>query len=473
VTSGNLAYVIYTSGSAGKPKGAMIQHYSLVNCLDSMARQPSLTKTDILLAVTTLSFDIAALEIFLPLVVGARVVVARREIGTDGMKLAELLSGCRATVMQATPVTWRMLLSAGWQGSSELKILCGGEVFSEDLARRLGHRCSSLWNMYGPTETTIWSAVECVPVDIHRVTLGYPIANTQFHILDRHRHPVPVGVVGELHIGDEGLARGYLNRPELTAEKFIPHPLSDKPGARLYRTGDLARYLTDGNIEFLGRMDSQVKIRGYRIELGEIDAVLSQHPAVLEALVVAQNDALNKRLVAYVVHRPGADTSVNELREFLKQKLPDYMIPSVFVVLDALPLTPNGKVDHRALPAPDQSRPELEQSYYGPRTPVERKLAEIWAEILKLKKVGVHDNFFALGGHSLLATQVMSRVGSIFRIKLPLRSLFELPTVKELAEAIVTKQATTLDNDALMGILTEIENSSDTQAERAMTERTN
>jgi acyl carrier protein len=288
------------------------------------------------------------------------------------------------------------------------------------------------------------------------IPIGRPIANTRIYLLDKYLQPVPMGVVGELHIGNDGLAQGYLNQPELTAEKFVPNPFSDEPGARLYKTGDLARYLPDGNIEFLGRIDNQVKIRGYRIELGEVEAVLSQHPGVLEAVVVARDDALDKRLVAYVVHRPGVDISANELRGFLKQKLPEYMIPSVFIVLDALPLTPNGKVDRKALPAPDQNRPELEQAYQAPRTPMEDTLAEIWREVFKLERIGIHDNFFDLGGHSLLATQVVSRVRAAFQTEVSLRTLFEKPTVAELANAILAHQCVALDGSALTGILDEM-----------------
>jgi acyl carrier protein len=277
--------------------------------------------------------------------------------------------------------------------------------------------------------------------------LGRPIANTQFHILDRQLKPVPIGVTGELHIGGVGLARGYLNQPELTAEKFIAHSLDGEPAKRLYRTGDLARYLPDGNIEFLGRMDTQVKIRGYRIECGEIESALGEHPAVRQSVVAARDDSRGdalsslgtaKRLVAYVVAAQGSAPSANELRVFLKRKLPEYMIPSAFVTLDALPLTSNGKVDRKALPAPDQSRPEQENPFVPPSTMVEKTIAAIWAHVLKVDRVGIHDNFFELGGHSLLATRVISRLRDAFRVDLPLRSLFESPTVAGLAERVET-----------------------------------
>ena len=439
----NLAYVIYTSGSTGKPKGVMIQHSSVVNLLASMACQPGVSETDILLAVTTFSFDIAGLEMYLPLTLGARIVLARRDVATDGLRLAQLLSESGATAMQATPATWRMLLAAGWQGSRELKILCGGEALADDLAKQLVQRCASLWNMYGPTETTIYSAVQRVPANFARVTLGRPIANTQLYILDGNLQPVPIGVSGEMHIGGDGLARGYLGRPELTAEKFIANPFSTDTTSLLYKTGDLASYLPDGNIEFLGRMDHQVKLRGYRIELGEIEAVLGQHPAIREAAVLAREDGpedravspgTDKRLVAYVVARP--ETSTNELRSFLKRKLPEFMVPSAFVMLESLPLTPNGKLDRKALPAPEQGRAEVEGRYVAPRTATEELLAGIAAGVLKVDQVGIHDNFFDLGGHSLLATQLVSRIWETCQAEIPLRFLFESPTIAGLAERI-------------------------------------
>jgi amino acid adenylation domain-containing protein len=433
----NLAYIIYTSGSTGQPKGVQVQHRSVVNLLSSMARRPGLSDQDTLLAVTTLSFDIAGLELYLPLTVGAQTILVSREIASDCRRLAGTLSGSGVTVMQATPTTWGMLLDNDWQDSTQLKVLCGGEALPKKLADRLVRPNSSLWNLYGPTETTIWSAICHVSAKTESISLGRPVDNTQTYILDANLQPVPIGVPGEIFIGGNGLARGYLKRPDLTAEMFLPNPFSKQPGARLYKTGDQARYLPDGNIEFLGRIDNQTKIRGFRIELGEIESVLGQHAGVREAVVLAREDSPgDKRLVAYVVPRQEPAPTINELRSFLKEKLPEYMIPSAFVLLDALPLTPNGKLDRQALPAPDQNRPEPEESYIAPRTPVEEMLAEIWAEVLKLDKVGVHDNFFELGGHSLLATQVISRVRNTFLVEVGVRSLFEMPTVAHLAKAI-------------------------------------
>ena len=435
-SAASLAYVLYTSGSTGKPKGVQIPHRAVVNFLTSMRRKPGLRADDVLVAVTTLSFDIAGLELFLPLTTGARVVIASREVAFDGERLAALMESSRATVLQATPATWRLLLEAGWQGSRRLKILCGGEALPEELAGELLKRCASLWNMYGPTETTIWSSVYKVEAG-QRVLIGPPIASTTFYLLDQQRLPVPVGVPGELYIGGDGLARGYLNRPELTAEKFIVDPFSQQPGARLYKTGDLARYLPDGTIEFLGRIDHQVKIRGFRIELGEIENVLRQQPAVREAVVVAHEVVPgDKRIVAYAISKGPTPPADGELRASLKEKLPDYMVPSAFVFLKDWPLTPNGKIDRKALPSPYKSEAEKGADFVTPRNPTEQALTTIWAEVLRVKQVGVHDNFFDLGGHSLLATQVVSRIHKTLQAKVSLRNLFESPTVAGLSGVI-------------------------------------
>jgi acyl-CoA synthetase (AMP-forming)/AMP-acid ligase II/acyl carrier protein len=371
------------------------------------------------------------------LMVGARVALISSADAADGSRLLELLDHSQATVMQATPATWRLLLATEWQRNNSLKILCGGEALPRDLADQLLERSNSVWNLYGPTETTIWSTVNKVEPGDGAVSIGRPISNTQIFILDSHLQPVPIGASGNLYIGGDGLARGYLNRPELTGEKFIPNPFSDEPGGRIYRTGDLARYLPDGSIEFFGRIDHQVKVRGFRIELGEIETMLNVHPGIREAVVIVREDNPgDKRLVAYTVPDQEPVPTTSDLRKFLGEKLPGYMVPSVFVTLDALPLTPNGKVDRRVLPAPDQNRPELEVTFAAPRTPVEEGVAKIWAELLGLERVGIHDNFFELGGHSLLAAQVISRLDSEFEVKLSLRSFFEVPTITELVTMI-------------------------------------
>ena len=347
----NRAYVLYTSGSTGRPKGVEIEHRALTNFLCSMAREPGLRQTDVLLAVTTLAFDIAGLELFLPLITGARIELASRETALDGVALARTLSTSGATVMQATPATWRMLFESGWKGDRRLKVLCGGEAMDRDLAARLVSTCGSVWNMYGPTETTIWSSV--ARIESEDVTIGRPIANTRMYVLDGHQEPVPRGVVGELWIGGEGVARGYLNRAELTGERFVRDPFHE--GARMYRTGDLARHLPDGRLECLGRIDNQVKIRGYRIELEEIEAALSAHTGVQDCIVTARKEhADDLRLLAYVVPNGAHRPAIEDLRTHLKTILPDYMVPSGFAFLDAIPLTPNGKVDRNALPIPGE-----------------------------------------------------------------------------------------------------------------------
>lgn len=435
----NLAYVIYTSGSTGLPKGVQISHNALRNFLLSMRQKVGITARDALLAVTTLSFDIAGLELFLPLIAGATVVVADRDTTMDGRRLSERLEQDGVTLMQATPATWRLLFASNWRSMPALRALCGGEALPRDLAAQLLNSVASLKNVYGPTETTIWSSLHQVAPSDPLIPIGKPIGNTQFYVLDAFFHPTPVGVPGELYIGGAGLARGYFKRPDLTAEKFTPHPLSSTPGERLYKTGDLVRYLPDGNIEFLGRSDYQVKIRGFRIELGEIEAALSECPAIRQAIVVVQGEDLDtRRIAAYIVPRDNS-VSIETLQGVLKEKLPDYMIPSVFVFLDALPLTPNGKIDRRALPAPSAERPQLQAQYVAPRTPVEDLLVGIWSELLELDRIGIHDNFFHAGGHSLLGTQLISRMSQAFGMHFPLRALFDKPTVAGLAELIANK----------------------------------
>ncbi len=437
-TAQNLAYVSYTSGSSGQPKGVQIKHQSLVNCLHFVREQIGLTETDVLLAVTTISFDIAALESYLPLTTGAKLVLASRNEVLDGRQLLERLTECGATTMQSTPSVWRLLLDAGWRSSRNFKILCGGEALPRLLADQLLEGGASLWNLYGPTETTIWSAIAKVEAGELPVLIGRPIANTEIYILDAYLQPVPIGVYGELYIGGDGLAPGYLNRPELASEKFVADPFSDNPNSRLYRTGDRARYWADGNIEFLGRVDDQVKVRGYRLEPGEIEAALNEHPRVKEAVVLARARDLSeeKELVGYIVPNQDSVPSVSDLRSLLRQKLPDYMIPSTFVFLNVLPLTPSGKVDRSKLPPPDGERPLLDQGFVEPRTEIEELVAQVWREVLKVEKIGVYDNFFELGGHSLLATRVLARLRSNFNVDLPLRKLFESPTVAGLAEHI-------------------------------------
>jgi acyl carrier protein len=337
-----------------------------------------------------------------------------------------------------------------------LKILCGGEAIPPDLAERLLGCCGELWNMYGPTETTIWSTTCRLNAGVP-ITIGRPIANTEIFILDGRQQPVPVGVLGELYVGGDGLARGYHNRPELTEEKFVRHPFNPAPGARLYRTGDLARYRTDGSIEFQGRIDHQVKIRGFRIELGEIESVLCQHSSVRQGVVMARGEASgNRRLVAYLIGETPTPT-VSELQEHLRRKLPEYMVPGAFVFLEKFPLTNNGKINRQALPEPEQERPELAAAYVAPRTGIEATLAEIWSEVLEVERIGVHDHFFELGGHSLLAVRTISRIRQQLEVDMPLSTLFDAPTVAQLAVKVVELQAANLDGQDLALLLEELE----------------
>jgi amino acid adenylation domain-containing protein len=434
-TADDLAYVIYTSGSTGRPKGVEVPHRALVNLLTSMRDRPGLSDRDILLSLTTIAFDIAGLEVYLPLTVGGRVVMASREATLDGARLAALLAMSGATVMQATPATWRLLLDAGWRPGPAFKILCGGEALAPALAARLLGTGASVWNLYGPTETTIWSTVHEVQSPDGPVPIGRPIANTRVYVLDAQGQVVPVGVAGELHIGGSGVARGYRRRPDLTAERFVPDPFSGEPGARLYRTGDLVRSRADGALEFLGRKDHQVKVRGFRVELGEIEAALASHPAVREAVVTAWEAAPGDRRLAAYLAAP-APPSVDDLREFLGLRLPDYMVPSTFTFVEAFPLTLNGKVDRLRLPPPEALRPQLRAAYAAPRTEVERIITAIWEKLLAVSDVGVHDDFFQLGGHSLLVIQVLSRLHDELQVDVPVRAMFEVPTIAGLAEWI-------------------------------------
>ncbi len=447
-TARNAAYVIYTSGSTGPPKGVIIEHCGLSNTLNWLTDILELSAKDRCLLKTPITFDAAGREIFPTLIGGGSLVIAEANGHRDCRYLAEIIRNDQISIFHCVPSLLRLLLEEpALDGAVALRaLMCGGEALLPQVVTRFQHRSGAkLYNVYGPTEAIIDSTYwlcEGVGAD-STIPIGRPIPNARMYILDEALRPLPIGVPGNLYIGGVSLARGYLNRPELTGEKFVPNPFSEEPGARLYKTGDLARFLPDGNIEFLGRVDHQVKIRGFRIELGEIEAALRQHPAVREAVVLAPQDAPGeRRLVAYVLAEREPLPTTTDLRSFLKEKLPEHMVPALFVLLDALPLMPNGKVDRRALPAPDRTRPELGKAFVAPRTPTEEVLSEIWAQVLDIERVGIHDNFFDLGGHSLLATQVVSRIREAFQVELPLRRLFEVPTVAGLAESIeVAKNA--------------------------------
>ncbi|HEY0607123.1 MAG TPA: amino acid adenylation domain-containing protein, partial [Herpetosiphonaceae bacterium] len=494
VTPEHLAYIIYTSGSTGRPKGAMISHRGLVNYLSWCTRAYNLSAGSGTPVHSPIGFDLTVTSLFAPLITGQRVLLLPEDHGLEGLGAA-LAPDAAFSLVKLTPAHVDLLntmLPANTLAGCANALIIGGEALRAETvsAWRAFAPQTRLINEYGPTETVVGCCVYEVPPtgDVPSVVpIGRPIANTQLYILDRHLNPVPVGVAGELYIGGDGVGRGYLNRPDLTATQFIPDPFSDRPGARLYRTGDLARYLPDGVIDFLGRIDHQVKLRGFRIELGEIEAVLTQHPQIREAVVlVRQHKTGDARLVAYVVEEQrnkgtkeqrNKDASTDSppspvateaearrgsgqggrgdeglaqnqseglipaLRAFLKERLPDYMLPSAFVVLETLPLTVNGKVDRRALPEPDAARPEIEHAFVAPRNPVEQTLAEIWQAVLGVEQIGIHDNFFALGGHSLLATQLVARVRDALQVDVPLRDVFAVPTVTEMAALIETIHA--------------------------------
>jgi amino acid adenylation domain-containing protein len=459
----NLAYVIYTSGSTGTPKGAMNTHRAILNRLLWSQQQYQLSTSDRVLQKTTFSFDVSVWEFFWPLITGARLVLARPGGHQDPNYLADLIKDQQITTVHFVPSMLQVFLDEEvFERCQSLKrVMCSGEALTPRLTERFFDRLSTdLHNLYGPTEAavevTYWT---CSPDGQDRtVPLGRPIGNVEIYVLGAGMEPVPVGVLGELYIGGIAVARGYFNRPGLTAEKFIPNPFSDQPGARLYKTGDVARFLPDGNVEFVGRADQQVKIRGYRIELGEIEVALLGHASVGEAAVVARAVAGgDTRLIAYLVAAQGKEYDIDALRSYLRTRLPEYMIPSIFMRLDELPLTQSGKVDRRRLPGPDRSRPDQERGYEAPRNSVEESVAAIWSELLDVEQVGVNDNFFELGGHSLLATQVLSRVREKLGVSIVVRRMFETPTVAAMAQLVARAQAELLEAEDLVELLGELE----------------
>lgn len=433
------AYVIYTSGSTGQPKGVVIHHQAVVNFLTSMAREPGLSPADRLLAVTTLSFDIAVLELLLPLTVGARVVLASRDDAIDGSALGRMITARGITVLQATPSTWRMLIESGWNGAPGFKALIGGESLPVDLAEQLLTRCSEVWNMYGPTETTVWSTCWRVRNPRAGIRIGHPIANTSIHILDERLQPCPIGVPGEICIGGDGVALGYHRRDKLTAERFVAAP--PPAGSRLYRTGDQGRWCHDGTLEHRGRIDFQVKLRGYRIELGEIEAQLLGHASVARAVVIVREDEPDdQRLVSYVVPKPGAVINPAEIRAHLQPKLPNYMLPQHYIVLEALPLLPNGKVDRHGLPEPNALHVQddiLDEGFAIRPGTAEDRIAQIWARLLRIEHIARDDNFFDLGGHSMLAVRAVNQINRQLGINITVRQLI-FETLGQIATALPT-----------------------------------
>ncbi|HYF30282.1 MAG TPA: non-ribosomal peptide synthase/polyketide synthase [Chitinophagaceae bacterium] len=425
----HLAYVIYTSGSTGEPKGVMIEHHSVVNMLNGVGDEISITASDVLLAVTTHAFDMSVVEILLPLVTGAQLVLASNDAIRDVRQLSALIGSTRPTIMQATPGLWNMLASTAWEGSKDLRIISGGESIPQALAEHLLQCTGKVWNMYGPTEVTVYATQVQLQSADEVVLIGKPLRNTQAYILDEHMQLVGQGIPGTLYIGGAGLARGYINREDLTAERFVQNPFAE--GERLYNTGDICCWVGDGRIRYFGRNDDQVKIRGYRIEPGEVEKVLRETTGIQQGVIVCKEKKDDKFLVAYYT----ADTviPVNTIRNYMRSKLPDFMMPSWFVQLEKMPLTPNGKIDKKALPEPDK---RSDKQYIAPRNAMEEKLAAIWMDVLEREKVGVEDNFFELGGHSLKAVQMMSFINKAFGSKLTLKDVLNGPTVESLAKVI-------------------------------------
>lgn len=442
---GDTCYVIYTSGSTGEPKGVNIPHGAVVNFLYSMAEQPGFTADDSVLAVTTLSFDIAVLELYLPLLVGGTTVVASKEMSADGGLILNAIEQHNITLFQSTPATLRLMIAAGWKGQGSLKVLCGGEPMPTDLVVPLFERCSELWNMYGPTETTVWSSVFKITDPAAPILIGKPIANTQIYLLDANLQPVPVGSDGEIYIGGAGVTLGYLNQDQMTSERFVENryfnPFADYCNYRLYRTGDLGRYRRDGNLQFLRRNDKQVKVRGFRIELGEIESAFKSFKGIEQAVAIVREDKPgDTRLVAYWIAEPGFTATSQDLRSAMRDALPYYMVPQHFVQLDAMPETANKKIDYKALPSPTDpaADPNASDEMRLPSTPLEKYVASVWEQILELDDVTAEDNFFDLGGHSLLMMKVINdieqRTGA--RLNPP---EFLVGTLEQIADAIGEK----------------------------------
>lgn len=463
-------YVIYTSGSTGRPKGVAIQHHSPA-ALASWSREV-FSKDELggVLASTSICFDLSIFELFVPLTCGGKVVLAE-----NLLQLPDLPRRSEVTLINTVPSAMAELVRMkGLPDTIQTVNLCG-EVFSRKLACEIYEKTTArrAWNLYGPSEDTVYSTLSLVNRDnAEPPTIGWPIHNTAVYILDEKQRPVPTGVYGEICIAGEGLARGYLNRPDVTAEKFIPNAFSRQGGRRLYRTGDVGRRLPHGEIEFAGRTDHQVKVRGFRIELAEIEAVLSRYDGINDAVVtVREDEQLDKYLVGYIVSAHEPPPSSSELRAHLKATLPDYMIPSAFVVLNELPRTPNGKVDRRSLPAPDGVEQKPEAVYVPPRTIVEEALAGIWSHILRVERVGMLDNFFELGGHSILAIRLLAQIEEAFEIKLPLRSLFEEPTIEAMERLMQADGGQRERIEQTAGLLLKLASMSDSELESTLSQK--
>lgn len=433
ISGDDLAYVIFTSGSTGNPKGVQVPHSAVANFLQSMAETPGLDADDVLLAITTLSFDISVLELFLPLVVGGTTVLANATDASEGARLSQLMSEHSVTVMQATPGTWRLLLASGWEGDRSLKALCGGEAFPADLKAPLLQRVSTLWNMYGPTETTIWSTCGELTVDQSQITVGKPIANTQCYVLDDEGRPCAPGIAGELNIGGLGVSKGYFEQADLTAKAFVNDPFSPS-NSIMYRTGDLAQWTSDGQIEVKGRIDSQVKIRGFRIELGEIETYMNELDAVHQCVATVREDQPgDQRLVAYVVLNAGSELSVVEMRKYLRQFLPAYMIPQHLIPIESIPTTLNGKINRAALPKPTSSRPtKIDTNPATAGNATEQWLLTTLRELIGLDNINLEDSFFDVGGNSMMAADLIHRAKTEIGMDIPL-SAMALQSISQIA----------------------------------------
>ena len=440
VGGNDLAYVLYTSGSTGKPKGVQIEHHNLVNLLLSIQKEPGMGPDDILLSVTTISFDIFGLELYLPLLCGGTLIIADKDVSRDGRKILDIVRTEKVTILQATPYTWKMLLESGWDAPLPIKVFCGGEALSKKLALQLLPKCAGLWNMYGPTETTIYSLIKKIEYTDGPITIGRPIDNTTVYILDDGLALQQPGAIGEIAIGGAGVARGYLNRPELNREKFIEAAFEDAPAGKIYRTGDLGKLSAEGEIICLGRVDHQIKIRGFRIETEEIEACLVQLDNIVDAVVVLHTDPIgNQRLVAYVTNEKEIEPTelkdcIHNWEQQLSDRLPEYMLPRAYVPLAAFPQTPNGKIDKQALPEP-VFKSDLTE-YEAAETATEKKLVAIWQKYLGVNNLGIDADFFDLGGHSIIAVQIMVQVEKQLGCLLPISVFFKHPTIRKLARVI-------------------------------------
>jgi len=467
VEKDQLAYVIFTSGSTGTPKGVQITHSNVVNILTFMKEKLEVDGNDKVLALTTVTFDISVLELFLPLVSGACTVITPGRIASDGAGLAQLIENEGITIMQATPSTFHMLLDAGWKGDPSLRILCGGEAWSVKLAEALLDRCMSLWNVYGPTETTVWSTIKQIQRGDKAITLGQPVSNTTLYIINEEGREAAVGETGELYIGGVGVGKGYLNDPALTAEKFIQKPFAGDSGGYVYRTGDVVRKLQNGDIEYIERADFQVKIRGFRIELGEIENALLKHPSVNQAVAVVKSRNEEKYICAYVSVKSGEDVEELELKDMLRNTLPSYMIPSNIYTVDKFPMTPNGKIDRKALAAePIEHKVEC-RSKAEPVTDIEKKIYELWSELLEIDDFGVHDNFLELGGHSLMANRLVIRINNSFGSQVTLMELLTGGlTVHEMARTVEKNLLSNISDEDMDALLAELDDMTAEELER-------